>query len=411
MNEQDNKKVTKAGKIKKKFLEKPLWYKIFMISAIVIIVILLGLVGYAYRLMNLVNYDDGSNDTVSPTDYIETVENPEDYTNLPVATLEEIEVNDEHGRSIQGIYNILLLGLDKDSGNLSDAIIVVTIDTKNKALKLTSFMRDMLVQIPGYSNNKLNTAYGKGGISLIYDVFAANFDLKLDGYVAVNFSTLAEVIDTLGGVSVYMTKEEAHYLNTTNYIADVSSRNLEEFTGTHWLNGSQAVGYARVRHVSKGSEADDFARTTRQRQILDGIYAQFRNQSLADLLVMIEKVAPLVTTDLTPMEMTKIATNAVGAGILSVDIEQFRIPIANSYTDSWYNKMLVIDVDFKANNRELHKFIFGSVPDEFKDEDETEKSSADYEDEKEKETTRSSTTKTTSAANKTDSNAETTKKK
>ena len=254
-------------------------------------------------------------------------------------------------------------------------------------------MRDMLVQIPGYSNNKLNTAYGKGGAKLIYDVFATNFDLKLDGYVAVNFSSLAKVIDTLGGVSVYMTEKEAHYLNTTNYIADEASRNLEEFTGTHWLNGSQAVGYARVRHVEKGSEADDFARTTRQRQILNSIYEQFRNQSLPDLLNTMETVLPLVTTDLTLMEMTKIATDAVGAGILSADIEQFRIPIANSYTDSWYNKMLVIDVDFKLNNRELHEFIFGSVPDEFKDEEEIEKSSIEEEEERKENDSTTSTKK------------------
>ena len=393
MSKQDNKKTTKAGKIKKRFSEKPLWYKIFIISAVIIIVILLGLVGYAYHLMTLVNYDDTSDDTISPTDYIETVENPEDYTHLPTATLEEIESNGEEGRSIKGIYNLLLLGLDKDSGNLSDAIIVVTIDTKNKSLKLTSFMRDMLVQIPGYSNNKLNTAYGKGGAKLIYDVFATNFDLKLDGYVAVNFSSLAKVIDTLGGVSVYMTEKEAHYLNTTNYIADEASRNLEEFTGTHWLNGSQAVGYARVRHVEKGSEADDFARTTRQRQILNSIYEQFRNQSLPDLLNTMETVLPLVTTDLTLMEMTKIATDAVGAGILSADIEQFRIPIANSYTDSWYNKMLVIDVDFKLNNREIHEFIFGSVPDEFKDEEEIEKSSIEEEEERKENDSTTSTKK------------------
>ena len=393
MSKQDNKKTTKAGKIKKRFSEKPLWYKIFIISAVIIIVILLGLVGYAYHLMTLVNYDDTSDDTISPTDYIETVENPEDYTHLPTVTLEEIESNGEEGRSIKGIYNLLLLGLDKDSGNLSDAIIVVTIDTKNKSLKLTSFMRDMLVQIPGYSNNKLNTAYGKGGAKLIYDVFATNFDLKLDGYVAVNFSSLAKVIDTLGGVSVYMTEKEAHYLNTTNYIADEASRNLEEFTGTHWLNGSQAVGYARVRHVEKGSEADDFARTTRQRQILNSIYEQFRNQSLPDLLNTMETVLPLVTTDLTLMEMTKIATDAVGAGILSADIEQFRIPIANSYTDSWYNKMLVIDVDFKLNNRELHEFIFGSVPDEFKDEEEIEKSSIEEEEERKENDSTTSTKK------------------
>ena len=192
-------------------------------------------------------------------------------------------------------------------------------------------------------------------------MFAKNFDLCIDGYVAVNFSSLTQVIDKLGGVSVYMTEDEAYYLNTTNYIADPQYRNLDVYTGMHWLNGAQATGYARVRHVSKGSESDDFARTGRQRQILNAIFDQFKSQSLTELLSLMETVLPLVTTDLTIPEMTDIATKAVTSGILSSEMEQFRIPLNNSFQDSWYNGMLVLDVDFEQNITALHQFIFGDA--------------------------------------------------
>lgn len=354
----ENTNEKKSGGFLKSFKRKPLWYRVFMITSAVIIVILLGMIAYAYRLMSLVNYDDGQNINIAGTEYFDTVENPEDYTNLPVASIEATE-HEGDGRSQAGIYNILLLGLDKESGNLSDSMIVVTIDTKNKALKLTSFMRDMLVQIPGYSNNKLNTVYRTGGIELLKEVFAKNFDLCIDGYVAVNFSSLTQVIDKLGGVSVYMTEDEAYYLNTTNYIADPQYRNLDVYTGMHWLNGAQATGYARVRHVSKGSESDDFARTGRQRQILNAIFDQFKSQSLTELLSLMETVLPLVTTDLTIPEMTDIATKAVTSGILSSEMEQFRIPLNNSFQDSWYNGMLVLDIEFEQNITALHQFIFG----------------------------------------------------
>lgn len=343
-----------------RFKRKPLWYRVFMIVSAIMIAVLLGMIAYAYRLMGLVNYDDGQSFIdPSTSQFFETVENPEDYTNLPVASLETVE-HDGEGRSEAGVYNILLLGLDKDSGNLSDSMIVVTIDTNDKELKLTSFMRDMLVTIPGYSPNKMNTVYRTGGIELLKQVFAQSFDLCIDGYVAVNFSSLTQVIDKLGGVSVYMTEAEANYLNTTNYIADPQYRNLDVYTGMHWLNGAQATGYARVRHVSKGNESDDYARTSRQRQILTALFDQFKNQSLTELLSLMETVLPLVTTDMSVAEMTDIATKSVAAGVLSAEMQQFRIPVNNSFQDSWYNGMLVIDIDFEQNTEELHSFIFES---------------------------------------------------
>lgn len=348
-----NKDSKGQNKYIKRFMNKPMWYKVIMSVAMVSVVILLLLIAYAYRLINLVNYEDGSKTTISETDYFETVENPEDYTHLPTVNDDEKQWNDGKGRHEDGVYNILLLGLDKDSGNLSDANIIVTINQNNKTIKLTSFMRDILVQIPNSSNNKLNTPYGKGGIQLVYDVFATNFDIKLDGYVAVNFSSLTKVIDKLGGVSMYISPAEAEYLNTSNYIADVNSRNL--VSGTQTLNGSQAVGYSRIRYLGN----DDFERTERQRKLLNAIYEKFRNSSLTKLISIMETVLPLVTTDLDSGEIIKIATETINAGL--TDLEQFRIPVNNSFTNSWYNKMLVLDVDFEKNIEELHKFVFGDA--------------------------------------------------
>ncbi len=350
-----SKDVKGQNKYVKKFISRPMWYKVIMSFAAVSVVVLLLLIAYAYRLINLVNYEDGSKSVVSETDYFDTVENPEDYTHLPTVDDDEKEWNevDGKGRHEDGVYNILLLGLDKNSGNLSDANIIVTINQNDKSIKLTSFMRDILIQIPGYSNNKLNTPYGKGGIQLVYDVFATNFDIKLDGYVAVNFSSLTKVIDKLGGVSMYISPTEAEYLNTSNYIEDVNSRNL--VAGTQTLNGSQAVGYSRIRYIGN----DDFERTERQRNLLNAIYEKFRNSNLTKLLSLMETVLPLVTTDLKNGEIVKLATETLNAGLS--DLEQYRVPANNTFTNSWYNKMLVLDVDFDKNIEELHEFIFGDA--------------------------------------------------
>jgi len=343
-----------TGKSKGTFARKPLWYKIFMITTLVIIMFLIGTIFYVYHLMALTNYDDGS-DHVIQEDYFETVENPEEYIHLPEATLETAEKAESEGRSEKGIINILLLGLDQESGNLSDALIVVTLDTNNKAIKLTSFMRDMLVQIPGYANNKLNTPYQKGGIQLVYEVFSHNFDLDLDGYVAVNYNMLEKVIDKLGGITLYIDEAEANFQNTSNFISNPAYRNLIP-GATQTLNGCQVVGYCRNR-ISLASS--DFGRTQKQRTVLNAIYEKFKDQSLTDLLSLMETVLPYVTTDFDMMEMTSIATQVFESGLLSSDMEQFRIPIDGGYKDSWYNSMLVLDVDFDENIKALHSFIFG----------------------------------------------------
>ena len=126
----------------------------------------------------------------------------------------------------------------------------------------------------------------------------------------------------------------------------------------HWLNGSQATGYARVRFVDKGNEADDFARTSRQRQILNAVFDQFKSKSLPELLSVMETVLPLITTDFTIPEMPEIATKSVAAGVLSSEMEQLRIPLNELHENAYYEKMLILDIDFEANTKEVHKFIF-----------------------------------------------------
>ena len=361
-----NTKESKKGGFLQRFSRKPLWYRIFMIVSTIIIMTLLGVIAYILHLVSLVNYDPGTKLPEGGTTQSEifvTVENPEDYTDRPVASIEASE-HEGDGRSAAGIYNILLMGLDKDSGNLSDTMIVVTIDVNKKAIKLTSFLRDILVPIPGHSANQLNTVYRTGGISLIKEVFAKSFDLCIDGYVAVNYSEFTKVIDALGGVSVYMSAEEANYLNTTNYISDPKYRNLEVYTGVHWLNGAQATGYSRVRKIGHENELYDFGRTTRQREVLTALYEQLKSKSLPELLGLMETVLPLVTTDLTPLEMTNIATKAVAAGVLSSEMEQLRIPLDELHQNAYYEKMLVLDIDFEANTEVVHKFIFGDVEEE-----------------------------------------------
>ena len=156
---------------------------------------------------------------VALTDTLGYIERDYD-TALSQVDLKGIKVNSDND-----IVNILLVGNDYrvesegyDVGGLTDTMMIATLDMKHKTLKLTSLMRDMLVEIPGYSSSKLNSAYSKGGIELLYQTLAQNFNIQLDGYVEVSFDAFVKVVDEVGGIEVELTESEVEYLNSTNYI-------------------------------------------------------------------------------------------------------------------------------------------------------------------------------------------------
>ncbi|MCG4734374.1 LCP family protein, partial [Casaltella massiliensis] len=82
-----------------------------------------------------------------------------------------------------------------------------------KNLKLTSLARDTLVNIPGHGYEKLTHAYAYGKSKLLLDTIEKNLNIDLDGYVAVNFNSFIDLVDTLGGVEVNVHKNEIEHLN------------------------------------------------------------------------------------------------------------------------------------------------------------------------------------------------------
>ena len=170
-----------------------------------------------------------------------------DYdTALKNVDLSGIEVNSD-----DDIVNILVVGNDYrkekgyDASGLTDTMIIATMDMKHGMLKLTTLMRDMIVDIPGHDPNKLNSPNSFGGIPLLYKTIAQNFNIELDGYVEVGFDAFEKIVNSVGGVEAELTESEANYLNTTNYISKKKYRHVE--VGKQKLNGNQALGYCRIR--------------------------------------------------------------------------------------------------------------------------------------------------------------------
>ncbi len=308
------------------------------------------------------NFQDNS-DVVEDVDYLDE----DDIT----AKGEEIDPSTikwpDHpgdGRQEEGVYNILLLGEEAIGNGTSrgrtDVIVVATMNTNNKTLRLTSLMRDTLVQIPGYNDNKLNTAYEKGGLDLLYETIALNFDLQLDGCVMVNFENFEKIIDRLGGLEITLTSGEASYLNSTNYISNPANRNVVE--GKQLLNGNQVLGYSRVRkRATITGNNNDYGRTDRHRIVLNAIFDKYKTTSKAELATIMLELLPMITTDIDNKCFELLLNSFFEMG--TTDMEQLRIPADGTFVDNKKVRgMAVLIPDLDKNVEILHSFIFGEDP-------------------------------------------------
>lgn len=266
--------------------------------------------------------------------------------------LSSVKVNKNNLNSNDKIHNILLVGSDKRADwsqkGRSDSTMVATLDLKNKRLKLTSLMRDMYVSIPGYEDNKFNAAYSFGGVSLLYQTIAENFDLKLDGYVVVDFAAFKTVINEIGGVKINLTNEEYTYLTTAYKKGSV----LELKEGMNTMNGEQALAYSRIRQDAEG----DFGRTKRQRKVLQAIFTEIKSMSFSKIIKLGEKILPYISTDLTNDEILSYLKSVIMMGTTTID--QMRIPIDGSYTQDRIRNMAVLIPDLETNKEALNEFIF-----------------------------------------------------
>lgn len=242
----------------------------------------------------------------------------------------------------------------------SDSMMVLTVNTEKKTVKLISFMRDLYVDIPGYGFNRLNASYQLGGSELVSKTLNSNFGIYVDGYVKVNFDGFSDIIDAVGGVEITLTEEEALYLNTTNYISKRKYRAV--VAGKQTLNGNQALGYCRVRkRACITGETDDYGRTARQRLVIEDIFKKVKKMRLFDMLGLAYDALPMISTDIPKKEIISYVKLAASMDLKK--LETSRIPANGTFTGQEVRlgnvaaKVLVPDLE--ANKQILVDFLYG----------------------------------------------------
>ncbi|MBQ1412083.1 MAG: LCP family protein [Clostridia bacterium] len=247
--------------------------------------------------------------------------------------------------------NVLLIGYDIDENgrSRSDSMILVTLDHQHRKIKMTSFMRDMYVTVPGYGHQKMNSSFAFGGPELVAKTIYANFGLQVDKYVCVDYKAFVDVVNEIGGIQIDLEEMELEQFN--KYVGKKESNKIYE-AGSYVMNGKQTLTYCRIRKVGS-----DTMRTARQREVLGKIMKKCENMSLLELEHLLRVTAPNVTTNLSLTEIFQLA--AEGLSSKDYDIQGLRIPVGDAWYDLNIGGVSYVGIDVNATARCLSDFLYG----------------------------------------------------
>ena len=194
-----------------------------------------------------------------------------------------------------GRVNILLAGNSSDDplhqgADLTDSIMIVSIDTKNNNAFMLSVPRDLWVEIPRNGHAKINEAYVDGedekfsnsgffpgGMGLLQNVIQQNFNLNINYYGLVDYNAFRDMVNAVGGIDVNIQSSDKRGLYDPSTDWTTRGPLVRLTNGVHTLNGQQALDLARARgdaYGSYGFPMSDFDRTTHQRQELLALRAK-----------------------------------------------------------------------------------------------------------------------------------------
>jgi LCP family protein required for cell wall assembly len=216
----------------------------------------------------------------------------------------------------EGVISIILLGGDRLPGQVgwrTDTMIYVRIDPASKVVGMLSIPRDLWVHIPGYGDNRLNTAdylgestgYPGGGPALLNETLLHNLGIGFDHYIRVNFEGFKRIVDILGGIDVDV--ECAVELWGADPDNPGGWKQIGYVpAGMQHLDGQTALRYAQCRY-----NTPVFDRDRRQQRVLFAVRDRVMELGITGLvtrtLELLVTMRDMVQTDLSPTGITSLA--------------------------------------------------------------------------------------------------------
>jgi len=157
--------------------------------------------------------------------------------------------------------NVLLLGSDRrpwDTGFRTDTIILVTLNSELDQVNITSFPRDLYLNLPGWGMGRINTAWTYGGRNLMMSTFEQNFGIIPDYYVLIDFSSFKKIVDGLDGLTIHVAEPVSDY--RAGYWITIPAGEIQ-------MDADQILWYVRTRKTT-----NDIARNRRQQEVLRALF-------------------------------------------------------------------------------------------------------------------------------------------
>lgn len=268
---------------------------------------------------------------------------PLDYASLPEAK--------------EGQHHYLMACVDNWQGNAkklgnTDGVMLVTLDTKEKRLLLTTFSREMLIKRPDGGIGRFTYIAKNYGPEALCEIVSTHFGVKVEKYLLFSMDNVQNIIDSMGGVEITVTDAEANYLNRYRISRDSTKPSMDK-AGTYLFGGHAAVIYMRIRKV--GGDGDN-GRTRRIRTVLSTLAGNYANASLADAMQIISDVsANIVTTNMSMADFLEAAGYALE--LRGVPAEGIQMPSDDAMEPITYAGMETRQVDFDVARKALSAFL------------------------------------------------------
>lgn len=318
-----------------------------IVLAVLAVIVALGAV-FVYSKMNKVKRAESRPNQLSEEQLAQMlVEDPTETTveTVPTETTVPKETTPDYGK-MGKVINILLVGQDAREGEDSknaDTVILVTVNKETKKINMTSFLRDAYVTLNGVEDingkphsgsTKLTLVYALGysfggdlgAMQLMDNVLTKNFGPVVDHNIEVDMDAFDACINALGGVTITLDEDETKYMNS--YFKDYPDRVYE--VGDNLVDGWAAEVYVRTRHANNGDS--DFNRTDRQRAVVAQVLEKLRGKSLLEINALVDKLLPMVLTDMTNGDITNYITELLPL-LPEMTLESMQCP--NADMDRW----------------------------------------------------------------------------
>lgn len=233
------------------------------------------------------------------------------------------------------VHNTLVIWTDSKEGERgkADAIMMLSTSRRNDTITISSLIPDTYVSIPEHETDKLRAAYSYGGATMLMDTVVNNFGITVNDYICINFRSLINITDVLGGVKVTLSDADATAINQilsdeiNKLMEDAQNADFLPSGGTFILNGKQALAYTKI----KAAQTADFLSTNHQREILTLLLERIKKPSPYAIPKLLGKALPELSTNMS-VGTLYMKSLQMPYTLIKYDMQTLQMPAEGTYT-------------------------------------------------------------------------------